>query len=335
VSNIELFKPNAVPAHAQALFEDSNIADKQTVPSLGYEGKVWSVALDGKKTRLTKRNADGDEEPVSVMKVVVLDYAKRRGRTYYEGGYNPDKPAAPLCWSDDGIAPDASVAQKQSPTCEGCPWSIKGSRTTDTGVQTTACSQHRMLAVVPANKLDFTPLRLKIAITSDYDKLSPDQAAQGWHAFQAYTEMLTNNGVKHTAALVTKMKFDSKTAYPKIFFAADRWLDEAEVEQVIPLTKNPDVQKLLGGSWTPAGVDGVPVAAAPAPAVVEEEEDDIILPEEQPVQQPAQAETAPPKSVRQKATPAPAAAEAEKATPAVSTEVPPEVAALLKEWGDD
>lgn len=343
MSNIELFKPNAVPAHAQALFEDSNIADKQTVPSLGYEGKVWSVALDGKKTRLTKRNADGDEEPVSVMKVVVLDYAKRRGRSFYEGGYDPNKTSAPVCWSDDGITPDASAVNKQSSKCEGCPQSIKGSKITDTGVETTACSQHRMLAVVPANKLDFTPLRMKIAVTSDYDKKSPDQASQGWHAFSQYTDYLTSNGVKHTAALVTKMKFDSSTAYPKIFFAADRWLEANEVEQVVPLTKSDEVKKLLGGTWTPAGVDGVkkeettaqpPVAAEPVPA--DEEEEEIVLPASGPApQQPAQSEAAPPKSARQKATPAPAAAKAEEATPTVSTEVPPEVAALLAEWGDD
>jgi hypothetical protein len=146
------------------------------------------------KTKLEKRDSDGEVVPVSVMKVVILDYAKRRGRTYYEGAYDPDKESAPICWSDDGITPDATVPDevktKTSFKCDTCPLAAKGSKVTDQGKAIAACSQHRMLAVVPANKLDFTPLRLKIAITSDWDKQSPDAEAQGWYAFSNYTDYL-------------------------------------------------------------------------------------------------------------------------------------------------
>jgi hypothetical protein len=117
---------------------EANITDRVTVPSLSYEGKVWTIALNGEKTKLTKANEDGDSESISTMRVVVLDYAKRRGRVYYEGAYDPEKPGKPVCWSDDGVKPRDSVAEKQHATCDGCPMSIEGSKISDNGKSVTS-----------------------------------------------------------------------------------------------------------------------------------------------------------------------------------------------------
>lgn len=277
----------ALPAHLTNFFESegSNIAPRTTVPSLSPEGKVWTISINGQKTKLQRRNTDGDLEPMPIMKVVVLDYAKQRGRAYYEGEYDPNNVSAPVCWSDDGVTPDDNLpgpfpagtqvepgsSRKISAACATCPMAVKGSKVIPgTNKAVTACSQHRMLAVIPdpALKLkDIPPLRLKIAMTSDWDKQSPDQEAQGWLAWSNYVDWLTARNVKHTAAIVTKMKFDPDAAYPKIFFAAERPLDPDELALVGPLSKSDEVKKLLGGTWTPAGVDGVlknqqPVAAA-------------------------------------------------------------------------
>lgn len=357
-NDLTMFDPKAgMPAHVAGFFgEDggSNIDNKGSVPSLSPQGKMWTIALNGTKTKLEKRNSDGDVEPVNVMRVVVLDYAKRRGRAYYEGAYDPAKEAAPVCWSDDGITPDDIVPQKQAPKCDGCPMSVKGSKIAEGGRAMTACSQHRMLAVVPAHKLDFEPLRLKIAITSDWDKQSPEAEAAGWFGFQNYTDFLKSRGVQHTAAVVTKMKFDPNAAYPKIFFAADRWLDAAELAQVAPLTKDDKVKELLGGTYTPAGVDGVrkdalPAVAAepepepePAPTITPSDDDDdggdIIMtgldaPAAQPVQEAAQARVAAPAKATTKAAPKAAAAPATEPAPATTTD--PTLGALLADWGGD
>jgi len=109
-----------VPAHVAKFFrEESNIADRMTVPSLGLTGKVWTISVNGEKTKLMRKDAEGDETPVGVFRVVILDYAKKRGRTYYEGAYDPTKEAPPACWSDDGVTPDASIAEPQASKCEG------------------------------------------------------------------------------------------------------------------------------------------------------------------------------------------------------------------------
>lgn len=343
----------AVPTHVAGFFEtESNIVNGLTVPSLSYEGKVWTVSVNGDKTRLMKRDADGDEAPVATMRVVVLDFNSRRGRALYEGAYDPAKVSAPVCWSDDGVAPDKSIEAPKCGTCKDCPMAVKGSKVTEQGKATTACSQHRMIAVVPANDLSFTPLRMKIAITSDWDGQSPDLQAQGWYAFSNYTDFLKSKGVQHTAALVTKMKFDPSVAYPKVIFSPDRWLEQDELAKVKPLVQAEETKALLGGTWTPAGADGVqkatattteapkptpePEPEAKAPTVVVDDDDDdnvvIQLPgttsaaEETKAAAAKPAKAAKPKAVEK----AP-----EEAAPVASGDVPDDVASLLAEWGDD
>ena len=348
---LAMFNSGSMPAHIAAFTGElgSNLPDRQTVPSLSYEGKTWTISLDGVKTKLTKKNSDGDDEPVSTMKVVVLDCAPRRGRQFYEGTYDPNKIAAPRCWSADGVAPDKNVKDPIASACDKCPNSVKGSKVLDNGNATVACSQHRMLAVVPAGKMDFTPLRLKIAITSDWDSQSPEEEAKGWFSFSKYLDMLKSRGCPHTAAIVTKMKFDNNAAYPKIFFSADRWLTPEEVQAIAPTTKSDDVKKLLDNSWTPAGVDGVPNQAgavakaepepepepepvAEIPAASADEEDDEVDfgalggAAEQTVAEPVKKAAAPKKAAAAK----PAAEDAPKSSAAI----PDEMASILAAWGD-
>lgn len=230
----------------------SNIADRANVPSLSYEGKTWTIVKDGNKTKLQAKNSDGDMVPVPVMRLVILDFNADRGRAFYEGVYNPAASAAPKCWSADGKAPDPSVKEKQSTLCNGCPQSVKGSKVQE-GKEMVACSSHRMIAIAPALDLAADPLRLKIAVTSDYDK---DIVEHGWYAFRQYTDWLKSRGVSHTGLVVTKVKFDPNTAYPKLLFALDRLLTAEEVGTIKTTLQNPKVKELLAEKWTAAGTAG-------------------------------------------------------------------------------
>lgn len=365
---LSIFDPNAkLPAHIAAFLgdkENSNIAPKVTVPHLGIEGKVWSLNIDGNKTKMVKKDAEGEEVPVSVMRVVILDYAKRRGRAYYEGGYDPTKPGKPLCWSEDGIRADASVVEPPCENwtgkCEGCPLSVKGSKVNEQGKAVVACSSHRMLAVVPAGDLDFQPMRLKLAITSDWDNQSPELAKAGWFAFSNYMDMLTARGITHSGIIVTKMKFDPNVAYPKVIFSPDRWLDDEELVKVNKLWKDEAVQKLLKQSFTPAGdpiekpkaVAAPPIAPAPvkkAAAPVDDEDDTPPPPkaakkaaapvddddDDAPFVAPKATKKAAPVDDDEDETPKPKAQKV-KAEPKAkaSTSVPSGLSDLLSEWGE-
>jgi hypothetical protein len=255
-----------VPAHLQDMNEEGNIQDRIQVPSLSYEGKVWSIILNGEKTQLVKLDGDGDEVPVSVMRVVVLDYQQRRGRSYYEGAYDPSNAGKPACFSDDGVKPHPSIQEPQASACDGCPMAVKGSRISESGKQVSACSQHRILAVVPAHKMDMEPLRMKIAVTSDYDKEN-DLEAKGWFAFQQYKDFIKARGVNHSASVVTKMRFDPGVAYPKVLFQPDRFLEADEAAIVRPKTTSDEVKKIISG-------EALNPSNAPANAGLGDEADD-------------------------------------------------------------
>lgn len=366
-----LFGGGQVPAHIASLAGQlgSNIPDRQTTPSLTYGGKTWTISKDGKKQPLMTRNAEGDEVPMSIIRVVILDANLRRGRAYYEGAYDPNNVSQPRCWSNDGEAPTEHVNEPFSDKCATCQWSAKGSKVNDRGDSVVACGQHRMLAVALPAALGVGALRLKIAITSDYDKESPDQNAAGWFSFQDYKNWLKSNNIDHTAQVVTKIKFDPNTDYPKLMFQAEKWVDASIADQIIELAGADDTKKLITDSWTPAGVDGVKTkpdadahplgakpaaakttkpAAKPEPTVVEEE---VV---EEVVHQPARAlvedegdgemiimgmdEPAPATKPAKAAASKPAAAKtkpaAAEATPQVSTDVSDDMAALLGQWGD-
>jgi hypothetical protein len=260
---LALFNPDNVPDHIRKFNdENSNIADKVSVNALTYPGKIWTVAIEGSKTPLMKTNEEGDLEPRQTLTVVILDYAKRRGRSYYSAGFDPDKPQQPDCWAADGIAPDEHSRDKQSEKCATCPMAVKGSKTTDAGKDTTACQQYRMVAVALYRKWDLPPLRLRLAITSDYDATSKEHEAKGWFAFQQLTDLFRSKGIKHTAELAVKVKFDVNVNYPKVLFSPSSWLTEEETDIVKAMADSAEVKDLISSTFTPNGGDGVKTAPA-------------------------------------------------------------------------
>lgn len=330
----------AIPAHIANAMQQlgQNVVDRTSVPSLSYKGKQWQVSLGGETTLLTRFDQEsGEQVGISLVKFVVLDYAKRRGRAYYPGQYDPQKTTAPLCWSDDGETPHESVEEPQATKCGSCQWAVKGSKVTENGQQVQACSQHRMLAIKPLGTLpdgtEIPVLRFKIAVTSDYDADNKEAEKAGYFAWAQYTRMLQGKGVKHTALLVTKAKMDPAATHPKVIFSADRWLTQEEVDALAPLVHAEETQRLLNGSWTPAGVDGVPAKPqpeAPAKDPYADEEDAPAAPTAPAPKPAAKAPAAPPAAPKAapKAAPAPKATAAPKATPA-----PAAVPAI--NYGDD
>src|SRR5208282_1201391 len=96
----------AVPPALAALIKAKgmkNIADKSTVNSLTF--RPWTIHINGDKKIVQKANEDGEMENVQIMRVIVLNQAPHRGRSYYEGLYDSAKTRAPDCWSVDGKRP--------------------------------------------------------------------------------------------------------------------------------------------------------------------------------------------------------------------------------------
>ena len=250
-NEVSIFDPANVPAHITDFNQtESNIVARNNTDRISIKGKVFTVVMGGNKQTLMKKNEDGDDEPRQFIPVVILGYAARRGRAYYPDGYSDAAPKAPSCWSKDGIAPDKEVEEKQSAKCGECPMAKKGSKVTDNGQETKACSEHRFVAVQLYRKWDTPPLQLRLSITSDYDTRNKEQEAKGWYAFSQYTDMLRARGVKHTASVVTRLKFDPSSTHVKLMFSAVGWLTPEELELASPLAKSDEVQSLINPVFT-------------------------------------------------------------------------------------
>lgn len=261
-----------IPAHIAARFrpEESNIITGDRVPSLTIKGKVFTIQADGEVTPLMKRDDEGNEYPLANLPVVILDYAARLGRNYFEGAYDPNEVKPPTCWSLDGITPEAEVPDDIKDTqtswkCATCPMAVKGSSVTDNGKAATACAQHRILAVVPIKRLDLPPMRLRIAQTSNYDGRSPDLKAKNLYAFSNYLDAIKARGIPHTQSVVTQLSFDPNAAYPKLLFRAQRYVDDTEIEKIDAILASGAVETILG-RMSATLAKSAPAIAAPARA---------------------------------------------------------------------
>ena len=216
MSNVTLFNGANLPAFAKrgelsetakALMGGGGNGGKR----ISIKGGVFRLMVNGKEvTAIDERYLD----------VVIVKAAPKVARTFFLEQYDSDKPAAPDCWSNDGDTPDAKAKNPQAKTCATCPQNIAGSGTG----QSRACRYQQRLAVVLANDVEGEVMQLALPATSIFGKEEGEN-----RPLQAYARWL---GAQSVGAdmVVTRMKFDTKSESPKLFFKAMRWLTDEEYE---------------------------------------------------------------------------------------------------------
>lgn len=331
MGQVAVFNAGAVPAFVKqagitavgkALAGGSGGGGKR----VSIRGGVFRLVVDGKEvTSIEDRYLD----------VVVVNAAPKVARTFYMAQYDAENPTAPDCWSADGEKPDAKAANKQSASCATCPKNVKGSGQGDSR----ACRFSQQIAVVLANDLDGDVMKLSLPAQSLFGKAEGDN-----RPLQEYARWLGAQGIDPTM-LVTRLKFDTNSATPKLFFKAMRWLEADEFAICQEQGKSEDAIKAV--TMTVAEMDNAPPPpvsipgnrpaaapkAAPAPAPQVDEDD----------------EPPPPPPTRKRAAPAPAPVAAP--TPVAEPEVEAEpvkreskpaapapatggLAAALADWDD-
>lgn len=282
-----------LPANIADAFgdEESNLVVRESVPALTFRGGKWRMKLEGEETMLS-RMVDGDKVPVPTVQVVVLGVNTNRSRIFYSGSFVEGENTSPDCWSSNGVVPDDDVTEPCAKTCAACPNSVKGSKITENGKEVTACATLRRLAVVPAANVKLGALLMKIPQTSMWDKNNKEAEAEGYYAWDQYMAFLKARGVTHSAQVVTKIKFDPNTAYPKLLFTAVKFIDEAQLAEIKALVASQTVKDMVAGN---IGHTEAPKVEAPK---VEEADDDGFA-EEAPAKKEAVVEEKPkPKRTR-------------------------------------
>lgn len=284
------FAPNmgavTIPDNIKGMFEDTSRGD--SIPKISIKGKVWSSVANGE----TNQYLDAEDNPIPTLKVVVLGETPGRCRTYFAGKYSGDSNIAPTCHSYDGVAPATDAKEPQSGSCRSCPMSVKGSKLTDDGKATTACSTGKRLAVVPSNNIEAEPYLLQLPITSVWTESDP-YADKGYFCWDSYKKSIKKYGVINPAMVETWMKFDPKSEYPKVIFKAGGQFPTAALMRIAERCKEDEIAHIIGmdrcrpeSAETPAPAAKSAGVGNVAPAKVKPQTTDDDLLDDEPVAKP-------------------------------------------------
>jgi hypothetical protein len=182
---------------------------------ISVRGGVFRLIVNGEEIAKNENRA---------MNIVIVNGARKVGRTFYAGTYDPSAPSAPDCWSADGEKPDENARDPQHSSCADCPQNIKGSG--QGGGR--ACRYKQRLAVVLADDVNGDVYGLELAATSIFGN-STDLNKM---PFQQYAKYVGAQG-KNINTLVTEMRLDSDSATPKLTFKPIRFLEREEWQSVV------------------------------------------------------------------------------------------------------
>ena len=272
MNNITTFNPAQTPAFART-GELSAIAKSLTGGGAG--NSIKRISVKGGVFRLIA----GGKEVASIddrhLDVVIVNAAPKVSRTFYAGQFIEGEAKAPDCWSADGNLPDASIESPQAASCAACPQNIKGSGQGDSR----ACRYSQRLAVVLANDVDGGDvMQLTLAATSIFGKEEGDDK----RPLQAYARFLAAQNIS-PEMVVTRLKFDTKAAVPKLFFQPARWLDDVEYASALEKGQSEDAKRAVTmtvaqtDNIKPVQIEGKRPTAKAAPVVEEEAIDEVAV----------------------------------------------------------
>ena len=226
------FEENSVPSHLRN--DKSNAGDLSGGISSGYpifsiKGKRWALSQDGNRKVIMSPN--DPDSPAAYVDLVIVKTNPNLSKVYYKGGYTEGSDAKPDCYSNDGLYPAADVDSPPSKKCATCPMNIWGSKVTDNGSKTKACSDSRRMAVATAGRPD-KPMLLRIPAAS----LKP---------LAAVARQIEDRGIDYRGVIV-RMMFDDSVAHPQLVFKPIGLLDEDTFDKVKACSETSIVKDIVG-----------------------------------------------------------------------------------------
>lgn len=267
MSNLIPFESAQLPAYLKAGVDLSDDLGSTFVsyPNMSIKGKVFTLKRGEDSTVLT-RELDGEKIPAPSIDVVILKAypaGNNYARTFYENGFTEGSVDKPTCFSDDGVAPSASVESPCSSKCAICPNNVKGSKVADDGSLGKACASSKILAIATPDNLE-DPIKLRVPGKSTL-------------ALKDFGELVKKRGFPYQAVVV-KIGFATGSAFPELTFKPVGFLNEAQFAQAGQVRDSELVGHIVGSI-------GHDAPALPAPV----EEDAVEAPAPKPVAAPKPA----------------------------------------------
>ena len=263
MSEVVPFNPSKLPAFAKNRGELSALA-KALAGGSGGGGGGKRISIKGGVFRLLASGKEVAAIDERYLDVVIVNAAPKVSRVFYAKSYDAAAVSAPDCWSPDGDKPSHDAENRQASRCAECVQNIAGSGQGNSR----ACRYQQRIAVVLANDMEGDVMQLTLPATSVFGKENGDE-----RPLQAYARYLVAQNID-PSELVTRMRFDTKSESPKLYFKPVRWLTDDERPGIVDQGKSDAAIRAI--TMTVAKQDGVvskPLAIeGTRPAPVEEEE---------------------------------------------------------------
>ncbi|WNV50621.1 hypothetical protein [Pseudomonas phage Rollin] len=248
MSNLVPFNQAALPAHLQ---QAAGSAKANLIAATGTGGgSVDSISIKGGRFHVVRSG----QQPVTLelfkLQVIIVHANPGVTKALFEGAWNPDTDAeAPICSSDDGVAPRADSEKPQCATCAACPQNQFGSKINpQTQKQTKACQDKKTIAVVTPGAAAGEMLRLQIPAASLKD-------------FGNYLRSLP---VAYHY-VITEVSFDTTVSYPKLLFKPVDYVSAEEVAIVDKRHISDEAKAMAGVAGYTGAPVGAPINALPSP----------------------------------------------------------------------
>ena len=268
----EVAKPVAgLPAHLQNIvtpeaFDEFAGGVTSSFPVISYRGRTWRVRKGGEE----QVYLNDQQEAIQSLDVVMLKSNPVPSKVYYGAKYTEGDQSPPACWSANGTKPDAGVQTPVNDLCVNCPNNVWGSKISESGAKTRACSDVRRVAVAFKHQLE--EFEAGTRKKADIDVLLLRIPPATLNPLKDYvTKVLEPKGVP-PYVLITKIGFDTEVAYPKLTFKGLRFLTEVEVGVGMELRDGEDTRRILNeslenqpvddGEGTTSGASQVPTGTA-------------------------------------------------------------------------
>ncbi len=234
----------ALPAHLQNVigeeaFNEFSGGVTSGFPIISYRGRTWRVRKGGEE----QVYLNDQDEAIQSIEVVMIKSNPMPSKVFYEDKYTEGDSGAPRCWSANGVKPDAGVINPISSVCQSCPNNVWGSKITESGTKTRACSDVRRVAVAFMHQLE-SHARGEIKL-GDIDVLLLRIPPASLNPLKDYVEKVLKPKGIPPYVLITRVGFDTEVAYPKLTFKGTRFLSEDEANASVALRESEDTRRIL------------------------------------------------------------------------------------------
>ena len=255
-------------------------------PIISIKGKIFT-RVAGDDREIIKK--PGEDDPASSIEVVILKQNPHLSKVYYTGNYTEGSDEKPLCYSNNGLTPEADAQQPQAKNCSTCARNVWGSRITENGGKGKECSDSRRIAVAPLGLLN-DPMLIRIPAAS-------------LKAIDQYGDSLVKRQVPYQL-VVTRIGFDYTVAHPALTFKALGMVDESSANEVVETLNGSLVDRIIGllpsehavAATPSAPVENIPTEPVVAPVAAKPKPAPVVEPTPEPVVEAAPEPVAKPKA---------------------------------------